>query len=388
MSIRSSGFPALYSAMDQTDKKSPEGHKTLDASVTAKSMSATDGMSTKDVTGNLLVPCRDAYAMQFHDFVDTKTKLAKDKPYFKVDSHVYDVTNNLNDVGKKRKKKETDIHEPKREAELGDTDGKAPGLSYIALISMAIQSSRHKRMLLSEIYQWIAERYPYYQMKDKSWRNSIRHNLSLNECFVKCGRSENGKGNYWGIHPANIGDFANGDFRRRRARRQVRKCDEELHRLCSNSPEQLESTSTVSTKPSTNCSTDKYVPMASSIVPGNFLSTLGFDNMKSFEYWLPNHYTSSDYGAKFHAQSVYNGQHDASVSEIPCPNAYPLYGFQCNPCRTSVSSTSTPDPLVNVNVNVNVCGGDPSQYQSHPVEFYPLQYSESLGLRSRDATLL
>lgn len=51
---------------------------------------------------------------------------------------------------------------------------------------------------------------------------SIRHNLSLNECFVKVGRAENGKGNYWAVHPACIDDFSKGDYRRRQARRRAR----------------------------------------------------------------------------------------------------------------------------------------------------------------------
>lgn len=55
------------------------------------------------------------------------------------------------------------------------------------------------------------------------WRNSIRHNLSLNDCFIKSGRSANGKGHYWAIHPANLDDFQKGDFRRRRAQRRVRR---------------------------------------------------------------------------------------------------------------------------------------------------------------------
>ena len=107
-----------------------------------------------------------------------------------------------------------------------------PNASYIALISMAIQSTPEQKMLLSEIYQWLSENFSYFNITDKSWRNSVRHNLSLNECFVKCGRSDNGKGNYWSIHPANMEDFSNGDFRRRRARRQVKICDEDLKSLC------------------------------------------------------------------------------------------------------------------------------------------------------------
>lgn len=98
-----------------------------------------------------------------------------------------------------------------------------PTHSYIALIAMAILSCPNKKMILGDIYQYISDNFPYYRNKDKSWRNSIRHNLSLNECFIKAGRSENGKGNYWAIHPANLEDFANGDFRRRRARRRVRR---------------------------------------------------------------------------------------------------------------------------------------------------------------------
>ena len=94
-------------------------------------------------------------------------------------------------------------------------------LSYIALIGMAILSSPVRKMLLCDIYSWITQHFPRYNANDSSWRNSIRHSLSLNECFVKAGKSENGKGNYWTIHPVNVGDFARGDFRRRRARRKV-----------------------------------------------------------------------------------------------------------------------------------------------------------------------
>nr|AMB26729.1 forkhead Q2 A [Leptochiton asellus] len=98
-----------------------------------------------------------------------------------------------------------------------------PSQSYIGLIAMAILSVPDKKMVLSDIYQYILDHYPYFRTRGPGWRNSIRHNLSLNDCFIKSGRSANGKGHYWAIHPANLEDFKKGDFRRRRAQRRVRK---------------------------------------------------------------------------------------------------------------------------------------------------------------------
>ena len=98
-----------------------------------------------------------------------------------------------------------------------------PQHSYIGLIAMAILSSPDKKLVLSDIYSYILDNYAYFRTRGPGWRNSIRHNLSLNDCFMKSGRSANGKGHYWAIHPANIDDFARGDFRRRRAQRRVRK---------------------------------------------------------------------------------------------------------------------------------------------------------------------
>ncbi|XP_039984528.1 forkhead box Q2 [Xiphias gladius] len=98
-----------------------------------------------------------------------------------------------------------------------------PNQSYIALISKAILASEQKKLLLCDIYQWIMDHFPYFKSKDKNWRNSVRHNLSLNDCFIKAGRSDNGKGHFWAIHPSNYKDFSNGDYHCRRARRRVRR---------------------------------------------------------------------------------------------------------------------------------------------------------------------
>lgn len=98
-----------------------------------------------------------------------------------------------------------------------------PQHSYIGLIAMAILNSAETKLVLSDIYQYILDNYPYFRTRGPGWRNSIRHNLSLNDCFIKSGRSANGKGHYWAIHPANMEDFRKGDFRRRKAQRKVRK---------------------------------------------------------------------------------------------------------------------------------------------------------------------
>ncbi|KAJ7422571.1 Forkhead box protein I2 [Willisornis vidua] len=86
---------------------------------------------------------------------------------------------------------------------------------------MALHSAPGRRRTLSQIYQFVAENFPFYRRARAGWQNSIRHNLSLNDCFRKVPRGEEdpGKGSYWTLDPNCEKMFDNGNFRRRRRRR-------------------------------------------------------------------------------------------------------------------------------------------------------------------------
>lgn len=76
-----------------------------------------------------------------------------------------------------------------------------PQESYAYMIYRALESCSEGKMTLADIYSWIEQTYPYYKTADPVWKNSIRHNLSLNSAFKKIARPESskGKGGFWAI---------------------------------------------------------------------------------------------------------------------------------------------------------------------------------------------
>ncbi|KAK3520829.1 hypothetical protein QTP70_033051 [Hemibagrus guttatus] len=93
-----------------------------------------------------------------------------------------------------------------------------PPYSYATLICMAMQASKKSKITLSCIYKWITDNFCYFRHADPTWQNSIRHNLSLNKCFVKVPRQkdEPGKGGFWKIDPEYAERLLTGAYKKRR----------------------------------------------------------------------------------------------------------------------------------------------------------------------------
>ncbi|OPJ88704.1 forkhead box protein J1 [Patagioenas fasciata monilis] len=93
-----------------------------------------------------------------------------------------------------------------------------PPYSYATLICMAMEASKKPKITLSAIYKWITDNFCYFRHADPTWQNSIRHNLSLNKCFIKVPREkgEPGKGGFWKLDPEYADRLKNGASKKRR----------------------------------------------------------------------------------------------------------------------------------------------------------------------------
>ncbi|CAG7830633.1 unnamed protein product [Allacma fusca] len=69
-----------------------------------------------------------------------------------------------------------------------------PPFTYASLIRQAIIESPDKQLTLNEIYNWFQNTFCYFRRNAATWKNAVRHNLSLHKCFC---RVENVKGAVW-----------------------------------------------------------------------------------------------------------------------------------------------------------------------------------------------
>lgn len=105
--------------------------------------------------------------------------------------------------------------------------------SYADLITQAISSSPQQRMTLAEIYKWMEENVAHFRSVEGGgtsssvgWKNSIRHNLSLLDRFVRVHNEDKGKSSWWMVNPdAKAGGRARSA--RRRATMETSKLSED-----------------------------------------------------------------------------------------------------------------------------------------------------------------
>ncbi|XP_044906234.1 forkhead box protein P3 isoform X9 [Felis catus] len=86
-----------------------------------------------------------------------------------------------------------------------------PPFTYATLIRWAILEAPEKQRTLNEIYHWFTRMFAFFRNHPATWKNAIRHNLSLHKCFV---RVESEKGAVW-----TVDEF---EFRKKRSQRPSR----------------------------------------------------------------------------------------------------------------------------------------------------------------------
>ncbi|KAL1921364.1 uncharacterized protein VTP21DRAFT_11080 [Calcarisporiella thermophila] len=123
----------------------------------------------------------------------------------------------------------------------GNTGNRPPN-SYTALIKEAIESSPQKKMTVSEIYDYFLTHYPFFRTTTCTWKNSIRHNLTMKRIFVRDARPSNepGKGGFWTVD-TRIKEEANTESRRKPCHFITNRRDDEVNITASSSAPSLSS---------------------------------------------------------------------------------------------------------------------------------------------------
>uniref|UniRef100_A0A914Z497 Fork-head domain-containing protein n=1 Tax=Panagrolaimus superbus TaxID=310955 RepID=A0A914Z497_9BILA len=96
--------------------------------------------------------------------------------------------------------------QPKREQEECKNGFCKPNYPYSCLISLALKNSSDGQLSVSDIYSFVCENFPFFEYANPGWKNSIRHNLSLNKNFLKIEQDKNGarKSCLWQFNPEKL----------------------------------------------------------------------------------------------------------------------------------------------------------------------------------------
>ncbi|XP_011870399.1 PREDICTED: uncharacterized protein LOC105563419 isoform X2 [Vollenhovia emeryi] len=193
---------------------------------------------------------------------------------------------------------------------------KKPPFTYTELIEHALQE--RGELTVSAIYQWISEHFPYYKSNDDRWKNSVRHNLSINPHFRKGSKAPHGAGHLWAI--ANRGDyrprpFAVNGLANAMSARQVAQndCDESRsNKIISDIMDEVEAATASIAQPSSEEDTD--VILNSVTLEHSAEQILnGIKREVEVQYLVPMMMTNND------AEASQQNQQTAQQVELQCP---------------------------------------------------------------------
>ncbi|XP_036305156.1 forkhead box protein N4 [Pipistrellus kuhlii] len=199
-----------------------------------------------------------------------------------------------------------------------------PIYSYSCLIAMALKNSKTGSLPVSEIYSFMKEHFPYFKTAPDGWKNSVRHNLSLNKCFEKVESKAGGasrKGCLWALNPARLDRMEEELHKWKRkdlaAIRRSMAHPEELDKLISDRPESCRRPGKVGEPEAPVLA---HGCLAASQLPPPPLMTLSLQSVPLHHQVQPRAHLAPDSPAPAQTPPLHTLP-DLSPGPLPCPAA-------------------------------------------------------------------
>ncbi|KAL1114993.1 hypothetical protein AAG570_007816 [Ranatra chinensis] len=182
--------------------------------------------------------------------IDVREKLTKCDPMFRIVSEectdlswltgfrvgtIFGNVSSLDESLRQSRDKNSSVQPPVADSNAS----KKPGLTYTELIEKALQENGE--LTVSGIYKWIYTNYPYFNKDDGRWKNSVRHNLSINPQFRKGDKClAGGSGHFW-----TLSNEYSDEFRKWQQLKQGRQEITKEYQLSSEERETIEATKSI-----------------------------------------------------------------------------------------------------------------------------------------------